>query len=104
MAIQDIMRIAAIDTLLGMGTVFAVLIIISLCIWGIGIFFKQEDPAASAVSAQGTLPSKQAVSNSDEDEEIVAVISAAIYQFIRNQHGEAAADEERYIVRNIRRK
>ena len=100
MAMQDILKIAAIDTVLGMGTVFLVLIIISLCIWGIGIIFKQEEPAAQ----EAVPPAKIATNESGEDEEIVAVISAAIYQFIRNRYGDEAVDEGKYIVRNIRRR
>lgn len=102
MVMQDILRIAAIDTVLGMGTVFAVLIIISLCIWGIGIVFKQEDPATAEPTP---LPSSKITTNDGaEDEEIIAVITAAISKYIRNRHGEEAADEGKYIVRNIRRR
>jgi Na+-transporting methylmalonyl-CoA/oxaloacetate decarboxylase gamma subunit len=69
MVMQDILRIAAIDTVLGMGTVFAVLIIISLCIWGIGIVFKQEAPAAAEPTP---LPSSKITTNDGaEDEEII---------------------------------
>lgn len=100
MTIQEILKIAAIDTVLGMGTVFAVLIIISLCIWALGVAFKQEEPKAAAAAAAPAAPKAQA--SNDADAEIVAAISAAISQYMRNQYGESV-DEGQYIVRNIRR-
>ena len=103
MTIQEILKLAAVDTVLGMGTVFAVLIIISLVIWAIGVAFKQEDPAvaaASAPAAKAAVP--KAAATNDADAEIVAVISAAISQFIKNQYGEEIG-EGQYIVRNVRR-
>ena len=96
MTIQEILKIAAIDTVLGMGTVFAVLIIISLCIWALGMALKQEEPKA----AQAAAP--KAAAADDADGEVVAAITAAISQFIKNQYGEEV-DEGQYIVRNIRR-
>ena len=47
MSLQEILKLAAVDTVLGMGTVFTVLIIISLCIWALGVAFKQEEPKAA---------------------------------------------------------
>ena len=94
---------AAIDTVLGMGTVFSVLILISLVIYALGVALKQEDPAvvkaAAAAAAPAAAPKADA---NDADAEVVAAISAAISQFIRNQYG-AQVDEGQYIVRNIRR-
>lgn len=99
MTIQEILKIAAIDTVLGMGTVFAVLIIISLCIWALGMALKQEEPKA----AQAATPAvAKAAPADDADGEVVAAITAAISQFIKNQYGEEV-DEGQYIVRNIRR-
>ncbi|MBR2674705.1 MAG: OadG family protein [Mogibacterium sp.] len=104
MTIQEILKIAAIDTVLGMGTVFAVLIIISLCIWALGEAFKDKKPAAAgaAVAATAAAAAKPTAGDDSMDVEIAAVISAAISQFIRNQYGEEV-DEGNYIVRNIRR-
>ena len=99
MSLQEILKLAAVDTVLGMGTVFAVLIIISLCIWALGVAFKQEEPKAAAAAAP-VAPKAQA--SNDADAEIVAAISAAISQYMRNQYGESV-DEGQYIVRNIRR-
>ena len=100
MTIQEIMKIAAIDTVLGMGTVFAVLIIISLCIWALGMALKQEEPKAAQAAAPAAAP--KAAAADDADGEVVAAITAAISQFIKNQYGEEV-DEGQYIVRNIRR-
>ena len=103
MTLQEILKLAAVDTVLGMGTVFTVLIIISLFIWAIGVAFKQEDPkkaAAPAAAAAAAAPKAEAAD--DADAEIVAAISAAISQFIKNQYGEDI-DEGQYIVRNVRR-
>lgn len=103
MTLQEILKLAAVDTVLGMGTVFAVLIIISLFIWAIGVAFKQDDPkkaAAPAAAAAAAAPKAEAAD--DADAEIVAAISAAISQFIKNQYGEDI-DEGQYIVRNVRR-
>ena len=97
MSLQEILKLAAVDTVLGMGTVFAVLIIISLCIWALGVAFKQEEPKAAAAPAA---PKVQA--SNDADAEMVAAISAAISQYMRNQYGESV-DEGQYIIRNIRR-
>ena len=99
MSLQEILKLAAVDTVLGMGTVFTVLIIISLCIWAMGVAFKQEEPKAAAAAAPAA-PKAQA--SNDADAEIVAAISAAISQYMRNQYGESV-DEGQYIVRNIRR-
>ncbi len=99
MTIQEIMKIAAIDTVLGMGTVFAVLIIISLCIWALGMALKQEEPKAAQAAAPAAAKAAPA---DDADGEVVAAITAAISQFIKNQYGEEV-DEGQYIVRNIRR-
>ena len=99
MTIQEILKIAAVDTVLGMGTVFAVLIIISLCIWALGMALKQEEPKAAAAAAPAAQKAEPA---DDADGEVVAAITAAISQFIRNQYGEEV-DEGQYIVRNIRR-
>ena len=105
LTIQEILKMAAIDTVLGMGTVFSVLILISLVIYALGVALKQEDPAVAkaAAAAAAAAPAAAPKANAnDADAEVVAAISAAISQFIRNQYG-AQVDEGQYIVRNIRR-
>lgn len=94
MSFEEIVRIALIDTVLGMGTVFAILIFISICIWIMGILCREKPaPAAAAEAAQAA----------DEDgisPEMIAVITAAVHQYLRDQD---AGNEEEYIVRNVRR-
>lgn len=103
LTIQEILKMAAIDTVLGMGTVFSVLILISLVIYALGVALKQEDPAVAKAAAAAAAPAAAPKANAnDADAEVVAAISAAISQFIRNQYG-AQVDEGQYIVRNIRR-
>ena len=101
LTLQEILKMAAIDTVLGMGTVFAVLILISLVIWALGAVLKQEDPAV-AKAAEAAAAAAAPKQSAGTDGEIVAAITAAISQFIKNQYGEAI-DEGQYIVRNIRR-
>ena len=103
LTIQEILKMAAVDTVLGMGTVFSVLILISLVIWTLGKALKEKDPAASAAAAAPAAAATPKAKSSDADAEIVAAISAAISQFIKNQYGQEAVDEGQYIVRNIRR-
>ena len=103
LTIQEILKMAAIDTVLGMGTVFSVLILISLVIYALGVALKQEDPAVAKAAAAAAAPAASPKANAnDADAEVVAAISAAISQFIRNQYG-AQVDDGQYIVRNIRR-
>ena len=92
MSFQEIIRIALVDTVLGMGTVFAILIFISICIWG---SLCREKPKAAPVA--------EAAPAADEDgitPEMIAAITAAVHQYIKDQN---AGNEEEYIVRNVRR-
>ena len=97
MSLGEIMKIAAIDTVLGMGTVFLILIFISVCIWLMGVLCREKTPAQAAASAQ--------TSDADAGEggitpELAAVITAAVHQYIKDQTGDSG---EEYIVRNVRR-
>lgn len=103
MSIGEILKVGAIDTVLGMGTVFCILIFIAFCIWLMG---KACAPKAAAAAAPAeTAPQAEAVPVSAGYDgftpETVAVITAAILQQIADEQGEAAA--EGYIVRNVRR-
>ena len=92
MSIGEILKVGAIDTVLGMGTVFCILVFIAFCIWLMGKACapKQAKEAAPVSTAyDGFTP------------ETVAIITAAIIQHIADEQGEAAA--EGYIVRNVRR-
>lgn len=103
MSIGEILKVGAIDTVLGMGTVFCILIFIAFCIWLMGKACapKQTETAAPAAAA----PKAEAVPVSTAYDgftpETVAIITAAIIQHIADEQGEAAA--EGYIVRNVRR-
>ena len=101
MSIGEILRIGAIDTALGMGTVFAILIFISICIWALGMAFK---PKAKAAPAPAAAPEPQSTADPNViDPEIIAVITAAIHQHIKDEHGDDATDTDQYIVRKVRR-
>jgi len=103
---------AALNTLLGMGTVFVILILISLIISAFGIFPKLEankkakqaakeaEKKAAATSAPAvTEDVKTEVLTEDltHDLELVAVISAAIAAY------EGSEDASGYVVRSIRK-
>ncbi|MCM1092196.1 MAG: OadG family protein [Muribaculum sp.] len=99
---KDSMLKAVLNTLLGMGTVFAVLILISLIISCFGIFSKipastaKEDRAAVAKPA--AQPVVQASEELSDDLELVAVIAAAIAA------SEGAASTDGFVVRSIKRR
>ena len=77
----ELMKNAALNTVLGMGTVFAVLIFICLIISSFGLF-KKDESKDSAVSAPAAAPADAADIAADDDVtddlELVAVVSAAI--------------------------
>ena len=100
MSLGDILRIALADTVLGMGTVFVILIFISLCIWLLGVACRERKPAAQAAAAAAAAP---AVSEEPEGlrPEVVAAITAAIHEHLKAQNEDVDTDE--YIIRNVRR-
>ena len=99
MSFGEIMVTGSIYTALGMGVVFAILIFISICIWALGIACR--DRKAAAVEAV-PVAEPQAADETDEiSPEIIAVITAAIHQHIRDEQGET--ESEGYIVRQVRR-
>lgn len=94
---------AALNTLIGMGTVFVVLILISLIISAFGVipkiqarFGKKEEKAPAAAPAA---PVETAAAEEEEadDLELVAVIAAAIAA------SEGAASTDGFVVRSIRK-
>ena len=97
MSLGQIFLTALLYTLIGMGTVFAVLIFISICIWIMGILCREKKPAALAAGAAAA--AKPAEEPAGITPETVAVITAAIYQYIKDEEG----DSGEYIVRNVRR-
>lgn len=98
----EIMAKAGMNTVIGMGTVFAVLILISLiisCFTLVSKFEakqKKEEPAAAAASAPVVeqIAAKEELS---DDTELVAVIAAAIAAY------EGAASTDGFVVRSIRK-
>lgn len=100
---KDSMVKAALNTVLGMGTVFAVLILISLIISCFGIFSKVQTGTAKAdkgaVAAKTVAqPVVQASEELSDDLELVAVIAAAIAA------SEGAASTDGFVVRSIKRR
>ena len=94
MSFGEIVRIALVDTVLGMGTVFAILIFISVCIWIMGMLCREKPAAAPAAE---TAPAE----DGGISPETIAVITAAVHQYMKDQ--DAVNNEDEYIVRNVRR-
>ena len=100
------MKKAALNTLLGMGTVFIVLILIMFIIMAFGIIPKIEKSIADK-KAKKKVKTEQAVDNTNaqiiekeelsDDTELVAVIAAAIAA------SEGAASTDGFVVRSIKR-
>ena len=101
MSIGEILRIGAIDTALGMGTVFAILIFISICIWLMGIILRPKNKAAEQGGALAAEAQPVSEDPSAIDPEIIAVISAAIHQYLKDEQG--YGDNDEYVVRKVRR-
>lgn len=99
----DLMSKAGLNTLLGMGTVFVVLILISLIISCFNFipkiqaaFSGKKKAEASVDKAVAQIVGNEAVAQ-DDDLELVAVISAAIAAY------EGSASSDGYVVRSIRK-
>ncbi|MCQ2520527.1 MAG: OadG family protein [Lachnospiraceae bacterium] len=90
------MKNAALNTVLGMGTVFVVLILISLIISSFSLFGKANKPAPKKEEVKET-PSAPVEEELSDDTELVAVIMAAISAY------EGNASTDGYVVRSIRR-
>ena len=102
----ELMSKAALNTLIGMGTVFVVLIFISLIISCFGLInktdVKKQDktPAPSAQSAATADPIVAQIAEKEElagDAELVAVIAAAIAAY------EGSGSTDGFVVRSIRK-
>ncbi len=94
MTIMEILKLALMNTLLGMGTVFLVLIFIILIISG----FKYLPRLVGGHQEKGEEVPSQPLGNQSQgvSPEIVAVITAAIMSF-----GKQTGDQ--YVVRGIKR-
>ena len=104
----ELMQKAALNTLMGMGTVFAVLILISLIISCFNLIPKiqaafgkkpaaQTSAPAAAPKAAPAAASAPAQENLTDDLELVAVIAAAIAA------SEGAVSTDGFVVRSIRK-
>ena len=114
----ELMQQAALNTLLGMGTTFFVLILLSLIIAGFGKFFvswdkskaekarKKDDEAkktsdpfvtATPVASQGSLAPQAAAG----DDALIAVIAAAVSAYREQEEPNVGPGD--FVVRKIRR-
>ena len=96
----EIMLKAGMNTLIGMGTVFAVLILISLiisCFTLISKFEKKQKTETPAPAADPVVEQIAAKEELSDDTELVAVIAAAIAAY------EGAASTDGFVVRSIRK-
>lgn len=98
----EIMAKAGMNTLIGMGTVFAVLILISLIISCFTLISKLEqkqktEAPAAAPAADPVVEQIAAKEELSDDTELVAVIAAAIAAY------EGAASTDGFVVRSIRK-
>ncbi len=103
---------AGLNTVLGMGTTFCLLIFISIVIWLMGtIVQNMEKKKASAeekasvtdnVVSQIERKEEQAISEAD-DGALIAVISAAIAAY-ESERGGAAVSPDSFVVRSLRRR
>ena len=104
----ELMTNAALNTVIGMGTVFVVLILISFIISCFNIIPKLQKRAAEKKSVQAAGQESAVAESTDEtavaeevseddDQELVAVIAAAIAAF------EGSASTDGFVVRSIRR-
>ena len=104
-SLGEIMEKAALNTLLGMGTVFAVLVLISLIISAFGFIpklqetFKKKPVDVPEDKANTIVPQVVEEEDLSDDLELVAVISAAIAAYEGSGHGHT----EGFVVRSIRK-
>ena len=102
---------AGLNTLLGMGTVFIVLILLSFLISCFSLInkaqasmeAKKNEGAQAAPVKTEEAPAPVAVTVSNDDDEIAAVISAAIAAY-EAESGVSLAESGGYYVRSIRRR
>lgn len=95
MGLGAIFKVALLYTLIGMGTVFCVLIFISICIWLLGLACSPKTNKQSAAAAAAAAPAEA----EGIRPEVIAAVTAAIHQHLADEEGE----DEGYVVRNVRR-
>lgn len=104
-SVAENMGRAAMNTLIGMGTVFVVLIIISLIISAFGVIPKIEEkmkakkqpPVQEVKAAPAAAPVAAPEEELSDDTELVAVIAAAVAAY------EGSASTDGFVVRSIRK-
>ncbi len=101
MGLGQIFKKSGINTLIGMGTVFVMLVFISILIWLLGFIpklFSGEKKKAVSESAEAVSVVESAVTETaqTEDRELVAVIAAAIA-------AATGASTDSFVVRSIRK-
>ncbi len=105
---------AALNTVLGMGTTFVVLIFISLVIWLMGTIVTNAQkkseapkaaskPAAPAAPAAATVAPAAAPADAADDQELIAVIAAAIAAYESEATG-VNVSPDTFVVRSLRRR
>ena len=103
---------AGLNTLLGMGTVFIVLIVLSLLISSFSLINKAQTALENRNKAESTgsqpaasqpAPVAEVVPAAGGDDKIAAVISAAIAAY-ESESGISLAESGGYYVRSIRRR
>ena len=105
MTIGEIFSKAAVNTLLGMGIVFTVLILISGIIYLFKYIPTGEGAAAAAKTpAAAEPPSEETGESLQDDRQLAAVIMAAIMASKGVDPASAKAEECPYIVRTIKRR
>lgn len=100
---SELMTKAALNTVLGMGTVFAVLILISILISSFNLIPKiqkkfQKKPELEETSQAAVQTAPVTTVKEEDDTELIAVIAAAIAA------SEGAASADGYVVRSIFRR
>ena len=109
---SELMQQAGLNTLLGMGTTFFVLILLSLIIAGFGRIFTSlekkriEKADAAAEEAKKAAPAVEAapaapVVTQSDDGALIAVIAAAVTAY--REQAEPAVAPDGFVVRKIRR-
>ena len=99
----ELMENAALNTIIGMGTVFVVLILISFIISGFSLISKaqakggKKEKKETAVAADPVVSQIAAKEELSDDTELVAVISAAIAAY------EGSGSTDGFVVRSIRK-
>lgn len=98
------MKNAGLNTLIGMGTVFAVLILLCLIISCFSIFPKLEAKKNNKVKEVASAPIAQIIEKEEmsDDSELVAVITAAIHAY--EQANSVVGTTDDFVVRSIKRR